>query len=50
MSVCYTLTKRNYIGENALDDALDIVKQRAYGKALIVTDEGLVKIGLVDHL
>ena len=50
MSVCYTLTKRNYIGENALDDALDIVKLRAYGKALIVTDEGLVKIGLVDHL
>lgn len=36
----------SYFGEGALEEAADYIKTREFSKALIVTDPGIVKIGL----
>ncbi|WP_434777265.1 L-threonine dehydrogenase [Neisseria sp. Ec49-e6-T10] len=50
MSSQFYIPPLNIIGENALEDALGYIKGYGFKKALIVSDKGLSKMGIVEKI
>jgi alcohol dehydrogenase len=50
MGATFYILGINLIGVGALDDAVDFIKTRGFRKPFIVTDQVLVKIGIVEEV
>lgn len=47
---CFYIPSVNVIGQHALDEALNFLQERGFRRALIVTDQGLVRMGVAQTL
>ncbi|TOM95451.1 iron-containing alcohol dehydrogenase, partial [Vibrio parahaemolyticus] len=50
MAFALNLPKLSYSGVGAVDDAIATLSQQPVKRALVVTDNNLVKLGILDHL